>query len=99
MLPFRRWKKKAKKSLDGASEEATLTGKSDVIRVEGRVSESAPNGMWHVQLDNGHSVLAHVADKLRMQPIRLIPGDRVAIELSPYDLTRGRITERIKKMA
>ena len=76
-----------------------MTGKNDAIRVEGRVSEPAPNGMWRVQLDNGHSVLAHLADKLRMQPIRLIPGDRVAIELSPYDLTRGRITERIKKMA
>jgi translation initiation factor IF-1 len=54
--------------------------------------------MWRGQLDNGHTVLAHLADKMRMQPVRLIPGDRVAIELSPYDLTRGRITERIKQL-
>lgn len=66
-------------------------------RVEGRVSEPAPNGMWMVQLDNGHMVTAHLGDKLRISPIRLIPGDRVAIELSPYDLTRGRIVERIKR--
>jgi translation initiation factor IF-1 len=54
--------------------------------------------MWRVQLDNGHTVLAHMAEKLRMSPIRLIPGDRVALELSPYDLTRGRIVERIKQL-
>ena len=62
------------------------------------MSEPAPNGMWHVQLDSGHSVLAHMGEKLRMSPIRIIPGDRVAIELSPYDLTRGRIVERIKQL-
>jgi translation initiation factor IF-1 len=78
--------------------KSTLTEKSDVIRVEGKVSEPAPNGMWRVQLDNGHTVLAHLAEKLRMQPVRLIPGDRVAIELSPYDLTRGRITARTKQL-
>jgi translation initiation factor IF-1 len=82
----------------GAPIKSTLTEKSQVTRVEGRVSEPAPNGMWRVQLDNGHTVLAHLADKMRMQPVRLIPGDRVAIELSPYDLTRGRITERIKQL-
>lgn len=75
-----------------------MTEKKDAIRVEGKVSESAPNGMWRVQLDNGHTVLAHLAEKLRMSPIRIIPGDRVAIELSPYDLTRGRITERIRQL-
>ena len=78
--------------------KSKLTEKSQVTRVEGKVSEPAPNGMWRVQLDNGHIVLAHLADKMRMQPVRLIPGDRVTIELSPYDLTRGRITERIKQL-
>ena len=62
------------------------------------MTEPAPNGMWRVQLDNGHTVLAHLADKLRISPIRIIPGDRVAVELSPYDLTRGRITERLKQL-
>ena len=71
--------------------------KKEVIRVEGKVSEPAPNGLWQVQLDNGHTVLVHLGDKLRMSPIRIIPGDRVAVELSPYDLTRGRIVERIKR--
>jgi len=82
----------------GAQIKSTLTDKSSSIRVEGKVSEPAPNGMWRVQLDNGHTVLAHLAENLRMQPVRLIPGDRVAIELSPYDLTRGRITARIKQL-
>ena len=62
------------------------------------MSEAAPNGVWRVQLDNGHTVLAHLGEKLRLSPIRLIPGDRVALELSPYDLTRGRIVERIKQL-
>jgi len=75
-----------------------LTDKKSTIKVEGRVTEPAPNGMWRVQLDNGHTVLAHLGDKLRISPIRIIPGDRVAIELSPYDLTRGRITERLKQL-
>jgi translation initiation factor IF-1 len=76
----------------------TLTERKDVIRVEGRVAEPAPNNMWRVQLDNGHTVLAHLSEKLRMSPIRIIPGDRVAIELSPFDLTRGRIVERVKRI-
>ncbi len=75
-----------------------MTEKKDTIRVEGKVSEPAPNGMWRVQLDNGHTVLTHLGDKLRMSPIRIIPGDRVAIELSPYDLTRGRIVARIRRL-
>jgi translation initiation factor IF-1 len=54
--------------------------------------------MWTVQLDNGHPVLAHLSEKLRMVPTRIIPGDRVAVELSPFDLTRGRIVERVKQM-
>jgi translation initiation factor IF-1 len=75
-----------------------MAEKKDVIRVEGKVAEPAPNGMWRVQLDNGHTVLAHLGDKMRMSPARIIPGDRVAVELSPYDLTRGRIVERIKQL-
>ncbi|MEA4899381.1 translation initiation factor IF-1 [Bacillota bacterium Meth-B3] len=70
--------------------------KSDVIEVEGVVTESYPNAMFEVQLSNGHKVLAHVSGKMRMHYIRIYPGDKVTIELSPYDLTRGRITWRSK---
>ena len=70
--------------------------KSDVIEVEGVVTESYPNAMFEVQLPNGHKILAHVSGKMRMNYIRIYPGDKVTIELSPYDLTRGRITWRRK---
>jgi translation initiation factor IF-1 len=70
--------------------------KDDVIEVEGTVIEALPNAMFQVQLDNGHKVLAHVSGKLRMNFIRILPGDRVKVELSPYDLTRGRIVWRGK---
>ena len=70
--------------------------KSDVIEVEGVVTESYPNAMFEVQLPNGHKILAHVSGKMRMDYIRIYPGDKVTIELSPYDLTRGRITWRSK---
>ena len=70
--------------------------KSDVIEVEGVVTESFPNAMFEVQLPNGHKILAHVSGKIRMNYIRIYPGDKVTIELSPYDLTRGRITWRSK---
>lgn len=70
--------------------------KSDVIEVEGVVTESYPNAMFEVELPNGHKVLAHVSGKMRMNYIRIYPGDKVTIELSPYDLTRGRITWRSK---
>ena len=70
--------------------------KSDVIEVEGVVTESYPNAMFEVQLPNGHNILAHVSGKMRMNYIRIYPGDKVTIELSPYDLTRGRITWRSK---
>ena len=70
--------------------------KSDVIEVEGVVTESLPNAMFEVQLPNGHKILAHVSGKMRMNYIRIYPGDKVTIELSPYDLTRGRITWRSK---
>ncbi len=70
--------------------------KSDVIEVEGVVTETFPNAMFEVELPNGHKVLAHVSGKMRMNYIRIYPGDKVTIELSPYDLTRGRITWRSK---
>ena len=70
--------------------------KSDVIEVEGVVTESYPNAMFEVQLPNGHKILAHISGKLRMNFIRILPGDKVKIEMSPYDLTRGRIIWRSK---
>jgi translation initiation factor IF-1 len=70
--------------------------KEDAIEVEGTVVEPLPNAMFRVELENGHRVLAHVSGKMRMNYIRILPGDRVKIELSPYDLTRGRITYRFK---
>ena len=70
--------------------------KEDAIAVEGEVVEALPNAMFKVRLPNGHMVLAHVAGKMRMHFIRILPGDQVKLELSPYDLTRGRITYRIR---
>ncbi|MBR5338253.1 MAG: translation initiation factor IF-1 [Lachnospiraceae bacterium] len=70
--------------------------KADVIEVEGTVIEKLPNAMFQVQLDNGHTVLAHISGKLRMNFIRILPGDKVTIELSPYDLSKGRIIWRDK---
>ena len=70
--------------------------KEDVIEVEGKVLEALPNEMFKVQLENGHEVLSHVSGKLRMNYIRIVPGDKVKLELSPYDLTKGRITWRVK---
>ena len=70
--------------------------KQDVIEVEGKVLEALPNAMFQVELENGHVVLAHVSGKISMNFIRILPGDRVTIELTPYDLTRGRITYRFK---
>ncbi len=70
--------------------------KEDVIQTEGRVIEPLPNAMFKVELDNGHVVLAHISGKMRMHFIKILPGDRVSLELSPYDLTRGRITYRHK---
>lgn len=70
--------------------------KQDVIEVEGIVKEALPNAMFKVELENGHEILGHISGKLRMNFIRILPGDKVTIELSPYDLTRGRITWRKK---
>ena len=69
--------------------------KEDAIEVEGTVIEPLPNAMFRVELANGHKVLAHISGKMRMHYIRILSGDRVKVELSPYDLTRGRITYRI----
>jgi translation initiation factor IF-1 len=74
----------------------TPVAKKDAIEVEGTVVEPLPNTMFAVELENGHRVLAHISGKLRMNFIRILPGDRVRVELSPYDLTRGRITYRLK---
>jgi translation initiation factor IF-1 len=70
--------------------------KEEAIEVEGTVVEPLPNAMFRVKLDNGHVVLAHISGKMRKYYIRILPGDRVTVELSPYDLTRGRITYREK---
>ena len=70
--------------------------KEEAIEVEGRVLEPLPNAMFRVELDNGHKVLAHISGKMRMHFIEILPGDKVTVELSPYDLTRGRITYRTK---
>jgi translation initiation factor IF-1 len=70
--------------------------KEDAIVLEGTVVEPLPNAMFRVELENGHKVLAHISGKMRMHYIRILPGDRVQVELTPYDLTRGRITYRYK---
>ncbi len=70
--------------------------KKDVIEVEGKVTEKLPNAMFQVELENGHKILAHISGKLRMHYIRILPGDKVTIEMSPYDLTKGRIIWRDK---
>ena len=71
-------------------------GKQDVIEIDGIVEETLPNANFKVKLQNGHEIRAHVAGKIRMHYIRILPGDRVTVEISPYDLTRGRITYRYK---
>ena len=68
----------------------------DVIEFEGTILESLPNAMFKVELENGHQVLAHISGKIRKNFIRILPGDKVKVELTPYDLTRGRITYRLK---
>ncbi|MFC2020521.1 translation initiation factor IF-1 [Chloroflexota bacterium] len=70
--------------------------KKETIEVEGVVNEALPNAMFRVELSNGHRVLAHISGKIRLHYIRILPGDRVLVELSPYDLNRGRITYRFK---
>lgn len=79
------------------NEESPLAKpKEDAIVLEGTITESLPNAMFRVELENGHHVLAHISGKMRMHYIRILPGDKVQVELTPYDLTRGRITYRYK---
>ena len=79
------------------NKETTLAKqKEDAIVFEGTILESLPNAMFRVELENGHNVLAHISGKMRMHYIRILPGDKVQVELTPYDLTRGRITYRFK---
>jgi translation initiation factor IF-1 len=70
--------------------------KEETVQVEGKVIEPLPNALFRVELENGHQVLAHISGKMRMHFIRILPGDRVTVELSPYDLSRGRIVYRYK---
>jgi translation initiation factor IF-1 len=79
-----------------APEEQDWVTKEDAIEMEGTVVEPLPNAMFRVELENGHLVLAHISGKMRMHYIRILPGDKVVVELSPYDLSRGRITYRYK---
>ena len=79
-----------------SKESALPKPKEDAIVLEGKVVEPLPNAMFRVELENGHKVLAHISGKMRMHYIRILPGDRVQVELTPYDLTRGRITYRYK---
>ena len=68
----------------------------DVLEIEGTITESLPNAMFRVELENGHEILAHISGKIRKNFIKILPGDRVKVEMTPYDLTRGRITYRLK---
>lgn len=81
---------------DRCQRRKTSMAKEDVIEVEGVVVETLPNAMFKVELENDHEILAHVSGKIRMNYIRILPGDKVTVEMSPYDLTKGRITYRYK---
>ena len=83
-------------SVPGVLLASSKPSNKDVIEVEGTVSEALPNAMFKVELQNGHEVLAHISGKMRMNFIRVVPGDKVLVELSPYDLKRGRITRRVR---
>ena len=76
--------------------EGAMLAKQDVIELEGTVLEALPNAMFRVELENGHNILAHISGKMRMHYIKILPGDKVQIEMSPYDLSKGRITFRHK---
>ncbi len=93
-MPRQSGRRKKKKKENVEVEERKP--KEDVIEVEGIVLEPLPNAMFRVELENEHKVLAHISGKMRMHFIRILPGDKVLVELSPYDLTRGRITSRYK---
>lgn len=78
------------------NESGGYLAKEESIQAEGKVVESLPNAMFRVELDNGHKILAHISGKMRMNYIRILPGDKVTVDMSPYDLSRGRITYRTK---
>jgi len=88
--------KRCSHGVSSTRQETLLKPKEDAIVLEGTVIEPLPNAMFRVELENGHKVLAHISGKMRMHYIRILPGDRVQVELTPYDLTRGRITYRYK---
>jgi translation initiation factor IF-1 len=94
-VPLRRFTPRKTADREAYS-RAKVTAKEEKIEIEGEVVEALPSTMFRVQLDNGHSVLARISGKMRKHYIRILPGDRVKVELSPYDLTRGRITFRMK---
>jgi translation initiation factor IF-1 len=95
--PFRRRRRKRKKKKPpGAKTEQPQSKESEAIEVTGTVKETLPNAMFHVELENGHVVLAHISGKMRRHFIRILRGDKVTVELSPYDLTRGRLIYRFK---
>ena len=89
-------KKKNNSSTPATPQTGPRPSKSDAIAVEGKVKDALPNAMFQVELDNGHMVLGHISGKMRKNFIRILPGDRITVELSPYDLTRGRITFRYR---
>lgn len=74
----------------------TMSNDKELVKLEGVVEETLPSTTFRVRLDNGHEILAHISGRMRVNYIRLIPGDRVLVEMSPYDLTKGRITQRLK---
>ncbi len=94
-VPLRRFTPRKTADREAYS-RAKVAAKEEKIEIEGEVVEALPSTMFMVQLDNGHSVLARISGKMRKHYIRILPGDRVKVELSPYDLTRGRITFRMK---
>ncbi len=85
----------AQRTASGSPTEEDMA-KEDSIEVQGTVLETLPNAMFRVEIENGHKVLAHISGKMRMHFIKILPGDKVTVELTPYDLTRGRITYRFK---
>lgn len=83
-------------SKESDNKEGQYLAKEDVIEIQGTIKETLPNAMFKVELENGAEILAHVSGKIRMHYIRILPGDKVTVEMSPYDLTKGRITYRFK---
>lgn len=86
-------------TFSGKGGEGCTMPREDVIEVQGKVLEALPNAMFRVEVEGGHMVLAHLSGKLRIHYIKILPGDQVTVELTPYDLTRGRITYRLKHLA